>query len=75
MTNRYRESSKMFAVFNFLHEGGSHTLVDITNHVYPPQFEAGIRPLFRRRVASAIRTIRKNGVPIDFDGTEYHMTA
>lgn len=70
--NPYREGSKLFDIFRFLSDGARHTLVDITNEVYTPG--AGYVSLYRRRVASALRTIRKlPGMFVDYDGVEYQL--
>lgn len=70
--NPYRLGSKLHDVYKYLQDGSSFTLVDLTNAVYFPG--AGSRALYRQRVASAMRTIRKvKGVCVFFDETEYCM--
>jgi len=55
--NPFRVGSKMQKVFHFLADGEYHSIQAITNAVYFPG--AGSRALYRRRVASSIRTIRR----------------
>ncbi len=70
--NPYRAGTKLFDIFILLSDGEAHTLVDMTHRVYLSG--SGNNPLYRRRVASAIRTIRRdNNVRVEFDGTHYWM--
>lgn len=68
--NPYRVGSKLHHIFHLLADGAPHTLVDITEAVYHPG--AGYRPIFRRRVSSALRTIRNlYDFDVVFNGNEY----
>lgn len=70
--NPFRPFTKLFNIFQFLSGGGSHTLVDITNSVY--YHGAGTKSIFRRRVSSALRTIRQTpGLFVAYDGSEYRL--
>ncbi len=73
--NPYRVGSKLFDIFVILSDGEAHTLVDLTHRVYVAG--SGNNPIYRRRVASAIRTIRRRrcGVDVGFDGFAYRMVA
>ena len=67
--NPYRLGSKLHHIFNFMADGNVHTLVAITNAAYFPG--AGNEPLYRRRVSSALRTIRNLPcMDVDFGGKD-----
>jgi hypothetical protein len=71
--NPFREGSKISTVFNFLADGERHSITAITDAAYFPG--AGQRALYRRRVASAIRTIRQNRFNVGYrKGDGYQMT-
>lgn len=71
--NPYRESSKLHSIYHFLSDGAPHTLVDITETAYFPG--AGMIAMYRRRVSSAIRTIRSMlNINLNYDGSEYIMS-
>lgn len=74
ISNPYRTGSKLFDIFFFMADGERHSLVDITNAVY--SVGAGNNSLFRRRVASALRTIRRQStyILLDFDGSTYRLS-
>lgn len=70
--NPYRYGSKINLVFHSLADGEAHTIEAITDGAYFPG--AGSRALYRRRVASAIRTIRRNVIKVTFrKGDGYRM--
>ncbi len=60
MKNPYRRGSKLHAIFAFLADGVPRTLVGITNVIYSSSLSSlgDELPIHRRRVASALRTIR-----------------
>ena len=58
--NPYRHGSKLHTIFNSLADGMRHSIEFLTDAAYFPG--AGNRPIYRRRVASAIRTIRASGL-------------
>lgn len=62
--NPFRRSSKLYYIFEFMKDGAWHDLKDITEMAYGSASRdilfAGAVPLFRRRTASALRTIRKD---------------
>lgn len=65
--NPYRTGSKLHAVFNFIADGTTHTLEEITDAAYFPGASRR-SPLRRRRTASALRTIRQcPGVFVGFN--------
>lgn len=71
MKNPYREGSKLHDIFNLIADGKSHTIEEIAAAVYPSE---DVCTYHRRRVASALRTIRSHpGLNVSFDGTWYRM--
>ena len=66
MESPYREGTKLDRIFLFMRDGRWHTLTEITPEGYPPSnlgyypHEVGANSYNRRRVASALRTIRSH---------------
>lgn len=70
--NPYRVDSKLFKIFKFMSDNRNHTLAEITDEVY--FYGARLTSLYRRRAASALRTIRKHSsIFMVFDGISYRM--
>lgn len=73
VTNPYRTGSKMHRIFNLMSDGEPRTLEDITKWTYNLDLIMS-SALYRRRVASALRTIRKrDDVSVEFNGIEYQL--
>ena len=67
MTNPFRTGSKLGEIFEFMSDGLDHHLRDITEAAYR-SVGVGDSPLFQRRVASALRTIRcLPGIDVEFE--------
>lgn len=70
--NPFREDSKLWDIFRFMADGERHSIREIANNVYYPN--ASSWTPCRRRVASALRTIRaKSGLDVLFDGACYRL--
>ncbi len=74
--NPYRKKSKLHDIFYFMADGEEHFLREITSEVYDLVIPAeGYYTLLQRRVASALRTIRRRSdVTIHFTDGIYLMT-
>lgn len=72
MINPFRTSSKLYLIFDFMSNGDLHSLDRVTELIYG--FAQRNNVLYRRRTASALRTIRRTK-PYDviFDGIWYHL--
>ncbi len=57
VSNPYRFGSRLHIIFSFMSDGKYHVLENITQAAY--FLGAGRRSLYRRRTASALRTIRR----------------
>jgi len=70
--NPFRTSSKLHEIFDFMSDGNLHGLDRITELIYG--YEGSRKFVYRRRTASALRTIRRTK-PYDviFDGTWYQL--
>ncbi len=70
--NPYRVGSKLHAIFEFISDGKPHSLRSITEGTCFAG--ASNKPLYLRRTASALRTIRSRpGLDVNFSGDWYRL--
>ncbi len=72
VSNPYRFGSRLHIIFDFMSDGQYHVLKSITEAAY--FLGAGRLSLYRRRTASALRTIRRRPeVLLSFSDGMYRM--
>ncbi len=78
MLNPYRVDSKLYNIFEFMKDGAWYSLLDITYAAYCPDPLAGAVVLYRRRTASALRTIRNQpgntGFPFEVEFSKHRQS-
>ncbi len=72
--NPFRKGSKLWDIFRFMADGERHSIEDLVESIYGPGTQMCHWTPTRRRMASALRTIRaKPGLDVEFDGTCYRL--